>query len=67
MNNIDIVKGKAMLYMNVHEVEEGVKEITLTYKEKDMSKELLKDMVDFVLDEYNRLQQDRAFEANVEA
>ena len=56
-----------MLYMNVYEVSTGVKEITITYKEEEMNHMMLKEVMDYILDEYNRLQQDRAFEADIEA
>jgi hypothetical protein len=53
-----------MLYLNTYNISEGIKEITITYKEEEMSKELLRDVIDYILDEYNKLEQDRAFKAD---
>ena len=42
-----------VLYMSMHEVADGTKEITLTFKEKHMDEKMLAQMLDFVLDIHN--------------
>ena len=42
-----------MLFMNHFEIAEGMTEITLTFKNRDLDEEMLQHMMDFVLDCYN--------------
>jgi hypothetical protein len=39
--------------MNEYEVSDGVKEITITYKQDELDAVMLTEMLDFVLDCYN--------------
>ena len=46
-----------MMYLNKHEISEGVEEITITYKKQTMDGSMLADMLDFVIDCYNETQE----------